>query len=219
LTQVLKSSSIRAIKKSYVNLVRFPRYLVGDLRDCGSILDLGCGSGTLLKMGLVGRNVSYTGLDVFRPYLKQARRVYQATDCEWIQADVSRIPLMPHSFDAVVAFEVLEHVDKNLALDVLLEMEKIARRKVLIIVPNGMLDQSPYDGNRFQIHRSSWLSDDFERLGYRIRGIYGLKQLRGDRGLTRYRPHILWEFVSDLSQVIIQRHSEYASHLYAVKSP
>ncbi len=214
--QVLNSSSIKAIKKSYVNLVRFPRYLAEDLLDCRSILDLGCGSGTLLKMGSLRRNVSYAGLDCFKPYLVQARKLNAEMLREWIQADICRLPFTDHSFDAVVAFEVLEHVDKNLAFDVLLEMEKIARRKVLIIVPNGLLGQSAYDGNQFQIHKSSWSSDDFERLRYRVKGIYGLKQLRGDRGLTRYRPHILWEFVSDLSQLIIHGHSEYASHLYAV---
>ena len=212
--------SLEQIKRSYVNLVRFPRYLWADLDECGSILDLGCGKGNLLKIGPRRNKIRYVGFDIFRPYLTKFARAdsIDETSIDLIQGDASHVPFTGRSFAAVVAVELLEHLDKAVALRVLSEMERIARRKVVIIVPNGFLKQSAYEGNEFQTHRSSWSSDDLSRWGYGVRGIYGIRQLRGEMGLTKLRPHVFWELVSDFTQIVIRGHPRHASHLYAVKT-
>lgn len=147
----------------------------------------------------------------------KAKRLHATMPTRWIEADVGMLPIKKSSFDAVIAFEVLEHLEKTAALRVVKETEKISKRKVLIIVPNGVSHQSEYDGNPFQAHRSSWLNNDLKALGYDVKGIYGLSELRGERGVVKNRPKILWEFVSDFSQFVIRGNSCLASHLYAVK--
>lgn len=218
LTNSLKS--LEGIKRSYVNLVRFPRYLWADLDECGSVLDLGCGKGNLLKVGPKRREFRYVGLDVFRPYLTRLARTnsFDASSIDLVQGDASEVPFMSRSFAGVVALELLEHLDKSVALRVLSEMERIARRKVVVIVPNGFVKQCAYEGNEFQTHRSSWSSDDLSRCGYGVKGIYGIRQLRGEMGLTKLRPHVFWEFVSDFTQIVIRGHPRHASHLYAMKT-
>jgi SAM-dependent methyltransferase len=153
--------SLEKVKRSYVNLVRFPRYLWADLDECESVLDLGCAKGNLVKIAPTGNRIRYMGLDVYRPYLAEFARTNYAGNIstDWIQGDASHVPFTSRSFAAVVALELLEHLDKNVALQVVSEMERIAKRKVVITVPNGFVKQSAYEGNEFQTHRSTHAAD------------------------------------------------------------
>ena len=116
------------------------------------------------------------------------------------------------------AVKLLEHLEKKLGFELMFQMEAIARRKMIVIVPNGPTKQEAYDGNQLQLHRSSWTHDDFDNLGFRVKGINGLRHLRGDRGVTRFHPHLLWEIVTDLTQPFVEKSLHYASHLYASKA-
>jgi SAM-dependent methyltransferase len=105
----------------------FVRFAV---RHAGSsLLDLGCGfgaySGALLKQG-----VSCVGCDINFDYLlKAAAHGLTVTNVD------SALPFRDRSFDTVLIFEVLEHV---VDLErVLSEAFRVARKNVLITVPNS----------------------------------------------------------------------------------
>jgi ubiquinone/menaquinone biosynthesis C-methylase UbiE len=108
----------------YGALVRFARKHAGP-----TILDLGCGygaySGALLKEGR-----SCFGCDINIQYLRKA-----AVEGLPVATVDSLLPFRDRSFDTVMIFEVLEHVEN---LDsVLAEAFRVARKNVLITVPNS----------------------------------------------------------------------------------
>lgn len=68
------------------------------------------------------------------------------------------------SYDLVYALDVIEHLVTDDGVKMLVEMERIARRRVLIFTPNGFMKQ---DGvNQWQTHRSGWVDRQFKSMGY-----------------------------------------------------
>jgi SAM-dependent methyltransferase len=108
----------------YRALVRFAVRHGGD-----SVLDLGCGFGAY-STALAGAGRKCVGCDINLDYLRTAARQGLSV----VNVD-SLLPFKDRSFDSVLIFEVLEHV-----LDVekvLAEAFRVARRNVLITVPNS----------------------------------------------------------------------------------
>lgn len=74
---------------------------------CHTVLDLGCndgyGAACLTRFGL-----DVTGVDVSRDAIAKATASYPGI--KFIHSDRGDIPGEPHSFDAVVSFQVIEHV-------------------------------------------------------------------------------------------------------------
>jgi len=88
-----------------------------------SVLDLGCGSG-YGTAELADALPHVVGLDRIPP--DQASR---RPNLDWVRADLHGIPLLPHSFDTIVSFQVIEHLS-----DPTPYLEAIAR----ILVPGGV---------------------------------------------------------------------------------
>ena len=84
--------------------------------------------------------------------------------------------------------------------------------------PNGFLPQSSYDGNDYQIHRSGWSVEEMQERGYEVFGINGWKPLRGERALMRWRPRLLWEPISFLTQPLVASRPQRAFQLLCVKT-
>jgi SAM-dependent methyltransferase len=143
-----------------------------DETDVRSICDLACGDGTLLqavrKAMKNNRQVYSVGLDIFAPYLRRAHA--RSTHDDYILCDVKRLPLRCKSVDAVLASNVLEHLEKEQGWKLLKETERVAREKVLIVVPNGFQIRQAFAGNVYEEHKSAWRPMEFERYGYGIRG-------------------------------------------------
>jgi len=87
----------------------------------GSLLDVGCRDGILRTF--LPPNIAYSGVD-----LSPGPNVTKVCNVE------QGIPFPDASFDAVVALDVLEHIDNIwFAFD---EMARVARRQVMIVLPN-----------------------------------------------------------------------------------
>lgn len=78
------------------------RYLKPDLR----ILELGCGTGLLMKRLLATTNHA-VGVDLSRGMLRKAH----ARNLQVLQATATEIPFLSASFDIVYSFKVLAHVE------------------------------------------------------------------------------------------------------------
>src|SRR5262252_760208 len=108
----------------YRAFVRFARRHAGT-----SILDLGCGygayGGALMKEGL-----KCLGCDINLDYLKKAAQLGLP-----VVNVGAKLPFSDRSFDSVVMFEVIEHVSD--IESILKEAFRVARRNVLITVPNS----------------------------------------------------------------------------------
>lgn len=73
------------------------------------ILDVGCGTGANME-GFAGFGDLF-GMDVSMAAIKYARH----KGCSLFQADVMRIPFKNDSFDVITAFDVIEHIEDDLA--------------------------------------------------------------------------------------------------------
>jgi ubiquinone/menaquinone biosynthesis C-methylase UbiE len=107
----------------YRAFVRFARRHAGT-----SILDLGCGFGAYSgALAEEGRNC--VGCDINLDYLRKANHKLPV-----VNVDTS-LPFGDRSFDTVLIFEVIEHVAS--IEGVLAEAFRVARKNVLITVPNS----------------------------------------------------------------------------------
>jgi SAM-dependent methyltransferase len=139
--------------------------------SAGSVLSVGCGNGEKDRFITRRRNrgCRLVGVDLFEPYLRACRdsRAYDAL----VMADASRLPFAARSFDTVIGAEIVEHLEREEAERLLDEMERIARREVIVTCPVGYLNQDEYDDNPLQVHRSGFTPAEFVSRGYKVRGV------------------------------------------------
>lgn len=183
-----------------------------ELKDCETVLDVGCGSNSQLQHC----NVSYSlGVDIFDSYLEESRKKGLLT--EYMKADIRTVSFKPQSFDAVFCSEVLEHMTKEEGIALLQNMSLWAKKKVIITTPNGYIPQTEYDNNPFQNHVSGWTASDLRRAGYKVRGINSWKFLRGERGIVKLRPIFFWSMIGEATGLIPTYLPWFAFQLLAIK--
>lgn len=97
--------------------------------DCvNSVLDVGCGDGTLLDsldpaMVKIGLDISYAVLNMIK---NKGNRVQASSDF---------LPFRDGQFDLVLSTEVLEHLSSTIFEASRLEMQKLSKKYILISVP------------------------------------------------------------------------------------
>src|SRR3989344_8236263 len=197
--------------------------LQNEISDCNSVLDLGCGADSPLQYC---RNISYSlGVDIYEPYLKQSRM--KKIHTKYKKGRINEMKFGKNQFDAVILIDVLEHLDKKTGEKILKLAENWSRKKVIVVTPNGFIEQGEYDNNKFQKHRSGWGFQELFNIGYRCYGLAGFKFLRKarvedskDADLStsiKYRPRLFWFFVASLSQILTYRFPKMAFSLFCVK--
>ena len=113
-----------------------------------NILDLGCGNGysTNLIMNLGEKII---GVDISPTAVKKARlRLKDKTNCDFIIADIQKLPFKPSAFDLIVCIEVLSYFAKCSNLDkIIADLKSIDVEGGIIIfaVPVGR-KYFEYDG-------------------------------------------------------------------------
>lgn len=104
------------------------RRIVGEVTN-GSVCDVGCGSGMLLRRIKVSRPdvTSLTGIDV------EVDAMRRDDGIRYLSGKIERLPFSDRQFDTVICTHVLEHVlDFRLGLS---ELRRVAKRRLIIVVP------------------------------------------------------------------------------------
>lgn len=196
-----------------------------EIKECSSVLDLGCGSSSPLQN--CKKNIYSVGVDAYLPYIKESER--QKIHNKYIHKRIEEVDFPPRSFDAVVIIEVLEHLPKKLGLKIIKKAEKWAKKKIIVSTPNGFLHQKGADKNVFQKHLSGWTAEEMERMGFKSYGFAGLKFLRGEdredrvegdiitSSRIKYHPIIFWMIMAALSQFFVYYLPSYAFELFCVR--
>jgi len=189
--------------------------LTKTLIGCKSVLDVGCGSWSPLAR--VKKTFSSEGIDIHQPSLNQIKRL--KIHDRYRLGDVTRLAnfYQPKSFDAVVCLDLIEHLEKPAGEKLLRAMETIARRKVILLTPNGFTGQDPLKGNPHQVHRAGWRVADFRNRDYQVYGMRGAKFIRGGCATIRFKPWFLWGLLATLSQPLVYFFPNLAYQLLAVK--
>lgn len=197
--------------------------LRGELKDCQSVLDLGCGpSSPIQYCPWITHSV---GVEAFAPYLKQSQSKNIHT--EYQNSYLENIDFPDKSFDAVILIDVLEHMPEQLGNVILEKAQRWARKKIIVSSPNGFVEQSALDGNELQKHLSGWDYDRMKSLGFKCKGMAGPKWLRrevesetmGDDLLVsiKYRPRLFWFVMSSLLQPFVFHYPRSAFSLFSTK--
>ena len=187
-----------------------------ECRDCSNLLDVGCGSYSPIQT--FSSKLYTVGVDAFEPSIEESRK--KGIHNEYRLMNVLNIGTAfdPGSFDAVVACDLIEHLEKSDGYSLIKQMESVAKKKVIIFTPNGFLKQGDRFNNPWQIHLSGWSVQDFENLGYHVFGINGAKALRGQYAKVKYKPAFAWNFISDITELIVKKKPNDAFQLLAVKT-
>lgn len=185
------------------------------LSNIESVLDVGCGGNSPLSR--IKKKFYSVGVDIFRPSIKKSKRV--KIHDEYKLGNILKINAFfkPKSFDAVIALDVIEHLEKKDGLKLLKDMESIAKKKVIVLTPYGFTKQNPYEDNPHQVHKSGWAISDFQKLGYKVYGMRGLRFIRGECATIKYKPWFFWGTISMLSQFFVYFFPKLAYQLFAVK--
>ncbi len=185
------------------------------LKDCSSVLDVGCGSDSPLSK--VKKSFKSHGVDGHKPSIERSRKNHIHDSYTFGNLTKLDTLFKPKSFDAVIALDVIEHFEKKDSLLFIKKLEKIASKKVILLTPNGFYAQDGYDSNPYQIHKSGWSNDDLTDLGYTVYGLRGLKWIRGDYATIRYQPWIIWGLISFISEPLLYFFPNLSYDLFAIK--
>lgn len=181
-----------------------------------SILDLGCGNGE--KVVLFRRSkCSIVGADLWLPYLLECLDLRSYDNV--VLCDVRQLPFQEKSFDLVICLELLEHLPKNDGCKLLDDLERIARRRLVLSMPSGIHVQNAYDDNPYQEHRSTWTPLELRSRGYRVR-VNGIRNTPGESGIAARIPPLLsplWRVFSVLVGPAVNLFPQWGGHMVAYK--
>ena len=133
------------------------------VQDIHTIVDVGPGKGTYAQ--LLGNKYEYIGIEIWEPYVEmwELKKLYK----EIIIGSVAKVEI-PKS-DLIIFGDVLEHMDKKVASDVL-HKGSVASKHVIVSIPIG---ENPYGqvhyGNEYEKHLSEWGFDEMkQRLNWEM---------------------------------------------------
>jgi len=136
------------------------------LTSTDDVLDVGCGEGYGAPI-LLGSGKTYVGIDLSEAVVGEARRNFGSDRARFTDFDGARVPFGDDAFDAVVSFQVIEHVADVSAY--LTEIQRVLRPTgwVMFTTPNRLLrlgpDERPWNRFHLREYDPQGLADDLAR--------------------------------------------------------
>jgi ubiquinone/menaquinone biosynthesis C-methylase UbiE len=148
------------------------------------ILDVACGRGKwgyllrtnywCTKHGKSDEEPDYlVGVDIFLPFLTKVKyhRIYD----DLIQCHVSYLPFKDRCFDAVLASEIIEHLEHSEGMLLLSEIERTAKKVVILTTPNLLRKRgglnTPEGFNPYEKHVTRWGIKLLRARRYKVYGV------------------------------------------------
>lgn len=128
--------------KKYNSFERFASYYaqIQEAIEIGpkTVLEVGVGS------GVVANFLKRAGIEVITCDIDKSTRPD-------VVADVRELPFEDNSFDAVLAYEILEHIPFENFEKAFLELRRVSRKKVIISLPHACFSWEGYFKLRFNL--------------------------------------------------------------------
>lgn len=138
------------------------------IKSVNSVLDIGCGIRPF-------ENISTKIHICCEPYIEYVQILQERypekiiLNMEW--GDV--VNYIPHkTIDTILLIDIIEHLEKDIAVKLLLKTLKLVKNQLIIFTPLGFFEQYHDDGidawgfhgGEWQRHRSGWLPEDFPQI-------------------------------------------------------
>lgn len=94
------------------------------------VLEIGCGNGKTIS-SLLDDGVDVVGLDFSETAIEQCRELF---DCEFVCASCDKLPFEGESFDGVIAFHVLEHLQPDELQRTMSEIRRVLKKNGALMV-------------------------------------------------------------------------------------
>lgn len=200
---------------SYMWLLRVS---IGDPK---TILDLGCGDGTLTAFLARDKKWKITGIEIYKKAIEGARK--RNLYFKLIKGDLLKTlkKNKKTKYDVVFFSQVIEHVTRSQGEKILDEIEKLAKKRIVIGTPRGFMEQ-PHEfleNSPYQVHKSGWSIEDFTSRGYRVFGI-GFWPIWSHNGLGRnanFSTMVLSNIISYLMAPFVYFFPELGAGIIAIK--
>lgn len=116
-----------------------------------SVLSVGCG----ILQDINGLDCkSLFGIDIYEPYINKLNSIGVNAIC----ADVTKYEFK-EKFDIVLALDIIEHLEKDDAIDLIKKMKSIANKKVIIYTPSYFFDNISVNYKGEKINILEWLNN------------------------------------------------------------
>lgn len=139
------------------------------IRPTGKVLDLGCG----IRPMTFFRPLLHIMADVHDEYVQMLRHQYaHLPSCLVLQGDALQVlkSFPDGGLDSIFLLDVIEHLPKEVGLEMIREMERVAAVQIVIFTPLGFIPQECAEeghdgwglsGTAVQRHQSGWGPEDF----------------------------------------------------------
>lgn len=107
-----------------------------DLQENEQLLDVGCGTGTFLKLARERfPNARFVGVDASEDMLAEARKAQGGLPIELVYADATHLPFPDAAFDSVLSVLTFHHLPTGVKIRAIQEISRVLKRggKCLIV--------------------------------------------------------------------------------------
>jgi len=185
------------------------------------VMDVGCGNGGLSEiLSNLGINVTATDLGFDSIQRASSKIKKKNLKIPFVQGDIYRLPFDDKSFDAVVASEIIEHLEKP--YDAMIEITRVLRPGGYFIGSTPYRERLKYTlcihcNKKTPVNAHLHTFDDkvfgdlLKEAGFSIEKITKCSnryaEYFGIPGITFCLPHIMWRFIDSLLSTLFGKQS------------
>jgi len=139
-------------------------------QEVSSVLDVGCGTGLVGNLLRLYRHAGRViGVDGCQAYLDFAKNTGAYDEVLKMDFAKNNLPFQDNEFDLTTCIEVLEHLEYADAINLVSELERVAR--CIVISTTRQPQATEVDGNHLNRHRSRIHPEVFRARSYRVMGV------------------------------------------------
>ena len=129
------------------------------------IIEIGCSTGFCANEIIDMKNNNYTGVDIERNYIEQAKKLFP--DGNWICQDARNLSFNDNTFDIVIFNGVVHHMDDDLFKGCLKEVKRIVKGSGVILISEPVFNYKDILSTLFlKLDRGKYIrkSEEYEKL-------------------------------------------------------